>query len=162
MLRWRDKGNRLRGGDSMTDLQRLPVSRRRFLQMSAAAAVLAACNPTGQNSSSSAASGSSATPSGSSPGGGSPSGAAISGTVNVSYPDEAGFKPKYVEQAAAAVKQQFSGVDVKIDLQKIGDDAFYTKLLLRFDSGDVPDVIHVGGSLIGELSDAGYIEPLDT
>ena len=146
----------------MTDLQRLAVSRRRFLQMSAAAAVLAACNPTGQNSSSSAASGSSATPSGSSPGGGSPSGAAISGTVNVSYPDEAGFKPKYVEQAAAAVKQQFSGVDVKIDLQKIGDDDFYTKLLLRLDSGDVPDVIHVGGSLIGELSDAGYIDPLDT
>ncbi|HEY8632566.1 MAG TPA: sugar ABC transporter substrate-binding protein [Candidatus Limnocylindrales bacterium] len=148
----------------MTDLQRLAVSRRRFLQMSAAAAVLAACNPTGQNSSSSAASGSSTTPSGSSPGagGGSLGGAAISGTVNVSYPDEAGFKPKYVEQAAAAVKQQFSGVDVKIDLQKIGDDDFYTKLLLRLDSGDVPDVIHVGGSLIGELSDAGYIEPLDT
>lgn len=132
----------------MTQLQRLAISRRRFLQMSAATAVLAACNPAGQNTGS-------AKPSGSGGGG------AITGTVNVSYPDEAGFKPKYVEQAAAAVKTKFSGVDVKIDLQKIGSDDFYTKLLLRLDSGDVPDVIHVGGNLIGELADANYIEPLD-
>jgi multiple sugar transport system substrate-binding protein len=139
------------------EIVRQIMSRRRFLQVSAAAAVLAACNPSGQNTASSGPGGSSTTPSG----GSGPSGGAISGTVNVSYPDEAGFKPKYVEQAAAAVKTQYSGVDVKIDLQKIGSDDFYTKLLLRLDSGDVPDVIHVGGSLIGELADAGYIDPLD-
>ncbi len=134
----------------MDELVRKGMSRRRFLQVSAAAAVVAACNPTGQNSGSTG-------PAGSTTGGG----GTLSGVVNVSYPDEAGFKPKYVEQAAAAVKKQYSGVDVKIDLQKIGSDDFYTKLLLRLDSGDVPDVIHVGGDLIGELADAGYIEPLD-
>jgi multiple sugar transport system substrate-binding protein len=153
----------------MTEQQRLAVSRRRFLQLSAAAAVVAACTPAATSSGSAApstAAAGSAVPSGAGTSPAAPSGSggstgAISGTVNVSYPDEAGFKPKYVEQAAAAVKQQYSGVDVKIDLQKIGSDDFYTKLLLRLDSGDVPDVIHVGGNLIGELADAGYIEPLD-
>jgi multiple sugar transport system substrate-binding protein len=66
-----------------------------------------------------------------------------------------------VEQAAAAVKSKFSGVDVKIDLQMIGDDDYYTKLLLALDGNDVPDVFHFGGGSIGELADAGYIEPLD-
>jgi multiple sugar transport system substrate-binding protein len=117
------------------------LSRRRFLQLSATAALLAAC-------------GGSSTTSGSS--------GSISGTVNVTYPDQAGFKPKYVQQAAAAVHQQFSAVNVNIDLQKIDDDAFYTKLLLRLSSGDVPDVFHVAGTSIGELADAGYIEPLDS
>lgn len=122
----------------------LAISRRRFLQVAAAAGVVVACAP--------AATG----------GGGSPAaGGKISGTVSVSYPDEAGFKPKYVEQAAAALKQKYPDVAVNIDLQKIGSDDFYTKLLLRLDGNDVPDVIHVGGSSIGELADAGYIEPLD-
>jgi multiple sugar transport system substrate-binding protein len=128
----------------MNELQLLnqALSRRRFLQLSATAALVAACGPFGQS-----------TP---------PAGGAISGTVNVTYPDQAGFKPKYVEQAAAAVKQQFSGVDVKIDLQKIDDDSFYTKLLLRLSSGDIPDVFHVAGTSIGALADAGYIEPLNS
>src|SRR4029078_10208030 len=98
------------------------------------------------------------------PGGGvgaPPRTAAVTGTVNVSYPDEAGLKPKYVEQDAAALKAQYSGVDVKIDLKKVGDDDYYTKLLLALDSGTGPDVFHVGGSSIGELGDASYIEPLD-
>jgi multiple sugar transport system substrate-binding protein len=128
----------------MNELQLLnqTLSRRRFLQLSAAAALVAACGPAS---------------------GGSPSsGGAISGTVNVTYPDQAGFKPKYVQQAAAAVHQQFSGVNVNIDLQKIDDDSFYTKLLLRLSSGDVPDVFHVAGTSIGALADAGYIEPLDS
>ena len=126
----------------MNELQILnqTLSRRRFLQLSAAAALVAACGP--------------GTPSGST--------GAMSGTVNVTYPDQAGFKPKYVEQAAAAVKQQFSGINVQIDLQKIDDDSFYTKLLLRLSSGDVPDVFHVAGTSIGALADAGYIEPLDS
>ena len=144
----------------MDEVVRQLMSRRRFLQVAVASGVVVACSPSSTGSSS-PTQGASAPASGA---GGSPpaSGAAISGTVNVTYPDEAGFKPKYVEQAAAAVKQQYPGVDVKIDLQKIGDDDFYTKLLLRLDSGDIPDVIHLGGSLIGELSDAGYIEPLDS
>jgi multiple sugar transport system substrate-binding protein len=126
----------------MNELQLLnqSLSRRRFLQLSAAAALVAACGPAGTTSGS----------------------GSTTGTVNVTYPDQAGFKPKYVEQAAAAVKSQFSGVNVKIDLQKIDDDSFYTKLLLRLSSGDVPDVFHVAGTSIGELADAGYIEPLDS
>ena len=131
----------------MDDVVRQIITRRRFLQLPAVTAVVAACSPPRIGSSA-------------------PSGAAgpagwragrraaarrraggVTGTINVSYPDEAGLKPKYVEQAAAAVKTQFSGADVKIDLQKIGDDDFYTKLLLALDSGTGPDVFHVGGSL---------------
>jgi multiple sugar transport system substrate-binding protein len=141
----------------MDDVVRQIISRRQFLQLTAVTAVAAACNPTAVGSPP-------ATAGGSKPAGGSgapPSGGAVTGTINVSYPDEAGLKPKYVEQAAAAVKQQFSGAEVKIDLQKVGDDDFYTKLLLALDSGTGPDVFHVGGSSIGELADAGYIEPLD-
>jgi multiple sugar transport system substrate-binding protein len=118
------------------------LSRRRFLQLSAAGLV-AACGPASGGSSSN-------------------SGGSLSGTVNVTYPDQAGFKPKYVQQAAGAVHQQFSGVTVNIDLQNIDDDSFMTKLLLRLSSGDVPDVFHVSGTSIGELADAGYIEPLDS
>jgi multiple sugar transport system substrate-binding protein len=88
--------------------------------------------------------------------------ATLSGTVLVSYPDELGAKPKYVEKAAADLKAKYSGVDVKIDLQKISSGDYYTKLLLALSGGgEVPDVIHVGGDRIGELADAGYIEPLD-
>ncbi len=142
----------------MDDLVRHIISRRHFLQLTAATAVVAACTPTAVGTSAPSAG---SAPAGSSSGGTLPSGSAISGTINVSYPDEAGLKPKYVEQAAAAVKAQYSGADVKIDLQKVGDDDFYTKLLLGLDSGTAPDVFHVGGSSIGELADAGYIEPLD-
>src|SRR5438128_1142803 len=88
--------------------------------------------------------------------------ATLSGTITVSYPDELGAKPKYVDQAAQALKTKYSGLDVKIDLQKISSGDYYTKLLLALSGGgDVPDVIHVGGDRIGELADAGYIEPLD-
>ena len=143
----------------MTELVRMAMSRRRFIQVVAASGVVAACSPSSTSSTAPVASG----PAASSGGGASPatSGGAITGTINVSYPDEAGLKPKYVEQAAAAVKAQFSGATVNIDLQKIGDDDYYTKLLLRLDSNDIPDVFHFGGSSIGELVDAGYIEPLD-
>jgi len=144
----------------MDDVVRQIISRRRFLQLTALSAVAAACSP----SATAIPAGPSTAPGGSAPGGSggaAPSTAAITGTINVSYPDEAGLKPKYVEQAAAALKTQYSGVDVKIDLQKIGDDDYYTKLLLALDSGTGPDVFHVGGSSIGELADASYIEPLD-
>ncbi len=148
----------------MDEVVRQIISRRRFLQLGAITAVAAACSPSAVGSASPAA-GSSAASGGSPAAGGSggpaTSGSAISGTINVSYPDEAGLKPKYVEQAAAAVKSQFSGVDVKIDLQKIGDDDYYTKLLLALDSGTGPDVFHIGGSSAGELAEASYIEPLD-
>jgi multiple sugar transport system substrate-binding protein len=146
----------------MDEVVRQIMTRRRFLQLTAVTAVAAACSPAAVGSTSPTAGAS--TPA-SSPAGGSsgapPSSGGVTGTINVSYPDEAGLKPKYVEQAAAAVKTQFPGADVKIDLQKVGDDDFYTKLLLALDSGTGPDVFHVGGSSIGELADASYIEPLD-
>ena len=120
----------------------LGISRRRFLQAAAATGLVVACGPATTT-------------------GGGPAAGKVSGAVSVSYPDEAGFKPKYVEQAVAALKQKYPDLAVNIDLQKISSDDFYTKLLLRLDGSDVPDVIHVGGNLIGELADAGYIEPLD-
>ena len=126
----------------MRELDKMAVSRRRFLQLAAATGVVVACGPAATS-------------------GGTATTGKISGTVTVSYPDEAGFKPKYVEQAAAALKSKFSDLAVKIDLQKINSDDYYTKLLLQLDGNDVPDVTHVGGNKIGELADAGYIEPLD-
>jgi multiple sugar transport system substrate-binding protein len=86
----------------------------------------------------------------------------LSGSITVSYPDQAGFKPKYVNQAAENVQKDNPGATVKVDLQQVGDDEYYTKLLLALDSGSGPDVIHYGGTAAGELSDAGYIEPLDS
>lgn len=130
----------------MPELDRLILTRRRFLQLAAVTGVVAACNPSSLASGSAGAGGSKG---------------AIAGAITVSYPDEAGFKPKYVQQAADNLKKQYSGVDVKIDLQKIGDDDYYTKLLLALDGNDIPDVFHFGGGSIGELADAGYIEPLD-
>ena len=127
----------------MRELERMALSRRRFLQLAAVSGAVVACGPAGTGGASPAASGK------------------LTGTVTVSYPDEAGFKPKYVEQAAAAVKAKFPDLNVKIDLQKINSDDYYTKLLLQLDGSDVPDVTHVSGEKIGELADAGLIEPLD-
>jgi multiple sugar transport system substrate-binding protein len=148
----------------MDEVVRQVITRRRFLQLSAVTAVAAACSPAATGTASPAAGASTAAGSSGAPAGsGAPaaSGAAVTGTLNVSYADEAGLKPKYVEQAAAALKTQYPGVDVKIDLQKVGDDDYYTKLLLALDSGTGPDVFHIGGTLAGELADASYIEPLD-
>jgi multiple sugar transport system substrate-binding protein len=123
-------------------------SRRTFLKVAAATGIAVACGPAAQPGTSPGASGSAKT---------------ISGTIVVSYPDELGVKPKYVDQAAQAVQQKFSGSKVNVDLQKISSGDYYTKLLLRLQGGtDVPDVIHVGGDRIGELADANYIEPLDS
>lgn len=83
------------------------------------------------------------------------------GQIVVSYPDELGKKPKYVDQAAAAVMQKHTSLQVKIDHQKIGAGDHYTKTLLALTSGDAPDVIHTGGDRIGELADAGHIAALD-
>jgi multiple sugar transport system substrate-binding protein len=135
-----------RGGEVLMEERKTPVlSRRAFLRTMAATGVVVACGT-----------GTPATPSGSA------KPATISGTITVSYPDELGLKPKYVDQAATALKAKYSGLDVKVDLQKISSGDYYTKLLLALSGGgDVPDVIHVGGDRIGELADAGYIEPLD-
>ena len=83
------------------------------------------------------------------------------GTITVSYADELGKKPPYVDRAAAALTEANPGVEVRIDHQKIAGGEYYTKLLLALDAGDAPDVIHVGGDRIGELAEAGYIVPLD-
>ena len=118
-------------------------SRRTFLKVAAATGLAVACAPAAQQSSAPSAS------------------AGLHGNVTVSYPDELGLKPKYVDNAAAALQQKFPGSTVKVDLQKISSGDYYTKLLLSLQAGDVPDIIHVGGDRIGELADAGYIEPLD-
>jgi len=88
--------------------------------------------------------------------------ASLSGSITVSYPDQAGLKPKYVTQAAESVQTANAGTTVNVDLENVGDDDFYTKLLLALDSGNGPDVFHMGGNSAGELADAGYIEPLDS
>jgi multiple sugar transport system substrate-binding protein len=85
----------------------------------------------------------------------------VTGEITISYPDELGLKPPFVDQAAEAVRTANPDAKVTVDLQKIGGDDFYTKLLLAMDAGDSPDVFHVGGDKIGELADAGYISPLD-
>ncbi len=86
---------------------------------------------------------------------------ALSGEITVSYPDEAGKKPKYVQQAADNVTKANPDAKINIDLQKVDGGTYMTSLLLKLDSGDSPDVFHVGGDSIGALADAGYIDPLD-
>src|SRR5438309_9708608 len=137
---------RSKGGTPMSK-----YSRRTFLRAAAATGIAVACAPAAQ-------------PSAAPPTGAAPSQAkGLTGTITVSYPDELGVKPKYVDQAAQAVQTANSGATVKVDLQKVSDDLYYPKLLLALQSGgDVPDVFHFGGDSIGELADAGYIEPLDT
>lgn len=126
-------------------------SRRTFLKVAAATGVVVACTPAAQPSPS---------PSPTSVVASQTKG--LTGTIIVSYPDELGVKPKYVDQAAQQVQSNNPSATVKIDLQKVSDDLYYPKLLLALQSGtDVPDVFHFGGDSIGELADAGYIEPLD-
>jgi len=85
----------------------------------------------------------------------------LTGTITVSYPDELGKKPPYVDKAVSVVQAANPGATVKVDLQKIGGGDYYTKLLLALGQGDAPDVFHVGGASIGELAEAGHIAPLD-
>src|SRR5256886_17682665 len=136
---------RSKGGTPMSK-----YSRRTFLKAAAATGIAVACAPAAQ-------------PSAAPPTGAAPSQAkGLTGTITVSYPDELGVKPKYVDQAAQAVQTANSGATAKVELQKGSDDLYYTKLLLTLQSGDVPDVFHFGGDSISELADAGYIEPLDS
>jgi multiple sugar transport system substrate-binding protein len=88
-------------------------------------------------------------------------GANLSGTITVSYPDEAGKKPPYVQAAADQVTKANPNAKLTVDLQKISSGDYYTKLLLGLQSGSGPDVTHVGGDRIGEMVDAGYLAPLD-
>ncbi|MGI8485713.1 MAG: extracellular solute-binding protein [Thermomicrobiales bacterium] len=83
----------------------------------------------------------------------------LTGEITVSYADTAGYKPKYVQQAADAVTK--ANPDAKVKLNRDESNDAYTKLLLALDSGDSPDVIHTAGGNMGELADAGYIQPLD-
>lgn len=85
----------------------------------------------------------------------------LSGTITVTYPDQLGKKPPFVTKAADAVHQANPKATVKVTRFNIPDDQYYTKLLLSLNQGNGPDVFHVGGNSIGELADAGYIEPLD-
>jgi multiple sugar transport system substrate-binding protein len=85
----------------------------------------------------------------------------LTGAITVSYPDELGKKPPYVEQAAALVEQANPGARVFIDHQRLSAGDYYRALLERLRTDDAPDVIHVGGDRIGELADAGFITPLD-
>ncbi|CAA9530703.1 MAG: hypothetical protein AVDCRST_MAG73-923 [uncultured Thermomicrobiales bacterium] len=85
----------------------------------------------------------------------------LSGEITIGYADELGVKPPYVEQAAEAVRGANPDATITIDLQKISGGDYTTQLLLALDSGEGPDVIHIGGDRIGELADAGYIAPLD-
>jgi len=117
-------------------------SRRKFLQAAAATGLVVACAPA-------------ASPSASPPSSASPSQAkGLTGTITVSYPDELGVKPKYVDQAAQAVQTKNSGTTVKVDLQKISDDLYYPKLLLASRAAPMCRRIPFGGDSIGELADA--------
>src|SRR5437773_7592990 len=91
------------GGEKMST-----YSRRKFLKVAAATGLVVACAPAASPSAS--------------PSGAAPSQAkGLTGTITVSYPDELGVKPKYVDQAAQAVQTKNSGTTVKVDLQKNSD-----------------------------------------
>jgi ABC-type glycerol-3-phosphate transport system substrate-binding protein len=128
-----------------------PASRRGFLRRAIAfgigSTLLAACGPSPVSSLPTTAP--------------AQTGAKLSGTVAVSYPDEAGKKPPYVQAAADQVTTANPNAKITVDLQKISSGDYYTKLLLGLQSGSGPDVTHVGGETIGEMVDAGYLAPLD-
>lgn len=86
----------------------------------------------------------------------------LAGTITVTYPDQLGKKPPFVTAAADAVEKANPQATVKVTRFNIPEDQYYTKLLLSLNQGGGPDVFHVGGGNIGELADAGYIEPLDS
>ncbi|GAC1358249.1 MAG: extracellular solute-binding protein [Herpetosiphon sp.] len=142
-----------------------PISRRKFLEatgLAVSAMALAACgnaaSPTAQ-ATKIGATGAAATPE--TVATMKASITAAKAIIKVSYPDELGAKPKYVDAAAKEFNQANPGAEVRVDLQKIDSDSFYTKLLLALGAGDGPDVIHVGGDLMAELADANFIAPLD-
>jgi multiple sugar transport system substrate-binding protein len=89
------------------------------------------------------------------------SGANLTGTITVSYPDELGKKPVYVQAAVDQVTRANAQAKINVDLQKISSGDYYTKLLLAMQGGSGPDVTHIGGDTIGEMVDAGYLAPLD-
>lgn len=134
------------------------LSRRRALQgtLALAAAALAGACGGGTRPPQPAPRAATGTPAGSPA-----AGRSLSGTLTVSYPDELGKKPPYVERAAAELQRAHSGLTVRIDQRKQSSGEFYTALLHRLQQGDAPDVFHVSGERIGELADAGLIAPLD-
>ncbi len=85
----------------------------------------------------------------------------LTGEITVGFADELGKKPPYVQRAADAVTSANPGATVNVDLRQVAGGDYTTQLLLALDSGEGPDVIHIGGDRIGQLADAGYIEPLD-
>lgn len=85
----------------------------------------------------------------------------LTGEITVGYADELGKKPPYVQAAAEAVMAANPGATVTPDLREVSGGDYTTQLLLALDSGEGPDVIHIGGDRIGQLADAGSIEPLD-
>ncbi|MFN8556827.1 MAG: extracellular solute-binding protein [Dehalococcoidia bacterium] len=85
----------------------------------------------------------------------------LTGAITVSYADELGKKPAYVERAAEAVRARHPAATVRIDHQKIGASEYYPRMLAALRAGDGPDVLHAAGDRIGELADAGLIVPLD-
>ncbi len=81
-------------------------------------------------------------------------------TIKVWYPDELGVKPKYVDKAAEDFRKAFPNVNLEVTRYKIPSGDFLTKLLLAIDAKEAPDVFHIGGTLMPEFVDAGYIRPL--
>ncbi len=156
--------NRNRDQDLFATGSNKPISRRRFLKsaaFAASAAILAACGgtPAGQ----SASTPSQAQPAGSPAPAAAATAPAASGAVqiHISYPDEAGKKPKYVDAAAADFNKAHTDGQAVVDLQKIDSDSYYTKLLLALGTDSAPDVFHVSGGKIAELADGNLIAPLD-
>lgn len=92
---------------------------------------------------------------------GTPVGRGLTGSIVISYADELGKKPRYVEQAAASLRDAHAAATVTVDLQKVNGNEFYEGTLRRLLAGERADVLHLPGDRIGELADAGLIAPLD-
>ncbi len=136
------------------------MTRREFLRLSAivsSAGFLAACGVPPATPSPTQSASQSTSPTGAPP----PAAAGGSTKLTISYPDELGAKPKYVNAAVDAFKAKHPNVEVVVDLQKIPDEQYIPKLLLAMGAGDAPDIFHIGGTNMGGLVDANFIAPLD-
>lgn len=82
----------------------------------------------------------------------------LGGKITVSFEDTVGILAPAVDQAAKTVTGANAGT--KIDVKKAPAGNFATQLFLALSTNRGPDVFALSGLGIGELSAAGFIEPL--
>jgi multiple sugar transport system substrate-binding protein len=85
----------------------------------------------------------------------------LTGQITVSFADSSGLRQPFATVAAESVQAANPGVTIALDAQSIPGAEFEQRFLLALQSGEIPDVFHLGGGFIGALAAGGAIRPLD-